>query len=314
MYIHLMEMSDTPEKALVAAAHLCHLVPDGVHMNHILTHLDVLVGDYRRSIDCNYEETISDDKSLHCAGGKNFYSFYRFHNYHSLIYAAMLLGQYQVALASTGRMEATITEGLLRINSPPMVNWMEFFKSVLVHVLIRFGFWDELKKLSIPEDRELYCRKGVAWAATGNVTEADKERELFREAANRMPPTHLDFPNKVVDKLKVAALMLDVEIEYRRGNFKVAFARLRNAAYEDDHHLYSEPWGWMLPARHPYAALLLEQGHMEEAAHIHAKDLGLNYNLVRRHQHPNNVGSLSGYHECLMRLGRTAEANIIQRS
>jgi hypothetical protein len=321
MYIHLMEMSATPEKALMAADHLRNLVPDGGHIHHMPSHIDVLVGDYRRSVDSNYKATLADDRFLHRDGAKNFYSFYRFHNYHSLIYGAMLAGQSQVALESTARMEGTITEDLLRIESPPMVDWMEFFKSVRVHVLIRFGLWDELKKLPIPEDKDLYCvtvamthyGKGIAWAATGNVEEADKERELFHEASKRVPPTRLDFPNKVVDELKVASAMLDGEIEYRRGNFDVAFSRLCDAVYEDDHLLYSEPWGWMLPARHPYAALLLEQGYVQEAADIYAEDLGLNDHLVRGHQHPKNVWALSGYYECLVRLGRTVEANIIRK-
>ncbi|CAG8317356.1 unnamed protein product [Penicillium salamii] len=321
MYIHLMEMSATPEKALVAADYLRNLVPDGGHMHHMPSHLDVLVGDYRRSVDSNYKATLADEKFLRREGAKNFYSFYRFHNYHSLIYGAMLAGQSKVALESTSRMEATITEDLLRIESPPMVNWMEFFKSVRVHVLIRFGMWEDIKSLEIPEDKDLYCvtvamihyGKGIAWAATGDVQKADAERELFREASKRVPPTRLDFPNKVVDEFKVASAMLDGEIEYRRGNFEVAFSRLRDAVYEDDHLLYSEPWGWMVPARHPYAALLLEQGHVEEAANIYAEDLGLNDHLVRGHQHPNNVWSLSGYYECLMKLGRVAEASIIRR-
>ncbi|KAI9041808.1 uncharacterized protein KD926_006532 [Aspergillus affinis] len=107
--------------------------------------------------------------------------------------------------------------------------------------------------------------------------------------------------------------MLDGKIEYRRGNYKVAFAKLREAVYHDDHLLYSEPWSWMVPARHPYAALLFEQGHVAEAATVYAKDLGLDGSLVRAHQHPNNVWSLSGYHDCLLRLGRKAEAIMIQK-
>ncbi|KAJ5100131.1 hypothetical protein N7532_007132 [Penicillium argentinense] len=321
MYIHLMEMSETPEAALVPADHLRNLVPDGGHMHHMPSHLDVLIGDYRRSIDSNMKVTMADDKYYRHEGGLNFYSFYRIHNYHSLIYAAMMAGQSKVALESSDRMETTITEELLRIKSPPMVDWMEFFKSVRLHVMIRFGLWEEIKKLAVPEDKDLYCvtiafthyAKGVAYAATNNLTAADKERSLYQEAARRVPPTRLDFPNRVVDELKVATAMLDGEIEYRRGNYQVDFEKLREAVYNDDDLLYSEPWGWMLPARHPYAALLLEQGHVEEAAAIYAQDLGLDDSLIRAHQHRNNVWSLRGYHVCLMRLGRGVEANIIEK-
>lgn len=69
----------------------------------------------------------------------------------------------------------------------------------------------------------------------------------------------------------------------------------------------------MLPTRHAYAALMLEQGHVEEAAAAYAQDLGLDDALTRAHQHPNNVWALHGYHECLVRLGRKAEARIIKQ-
>jgi hypothetical protein len=76
----------------------------------------------------------------------------------------------------------------------------------------------------------------------------------------------------------------------------------------DDGLPYDEPWGWMQPTRHALGALLLEQGHVEEAADIYRADLGLDNTLRRACQHPDNVWSLHGLHECLRQLGRTAEA------
>ncbi|KIW84470.1 hypothetical protein Z517_03720 [Fonsecaea pedrosoi CBS 271.37] len=319
MYIHCVEMSKTPQLALRTADNLRKLVPDGGHITHMSSHIDVLVGDYRRAMHTNIQATMADDRYYAREGGKNFYTFYRMHNYHSLIYGAMMAGNSRVALEATDRMESTLSDDILLINSPPMADWVEFFTSVRVHVLIRFGMWDRLKRLPLPENKQLYCvttammhyGKGIAWAATRNVQNADRERELFREAAKRVPVTRMDFPNKVVDELEIATAMLDGEIEYRRGNYKVAFERLQLAVAKDDALIYSEPWGWMLPTRHPYAALLLEQGHVAEAAQIYAEDLGLDGKLVRAHQHPNNIWALKGYYECLQRLGRTAEANII---
>ncbi|VBA56618.1 hypothetical protein LAUMK41_02127 [Mycobacterium attenuatum] len=101
--------------------------------------------------------------------------------------------------------------------------------------------------------------------------------------------------------------MLDGEIAYRETCFDEAFTQLRRAVELDDTLPYDEPWGWMQPTRHAYGALLLEQGHVEEAAAVYAADLGLEATLARSCQHPGNVWSLHGYHECLQRLGRTAE-------
>ncbi|KAI6781469.1 uncharacterized protein J7T54_001431 [Emericellopsis cladophorae] len=321
MYIHLMEMSATPEAALPAADMIREQVPDTGHTYHMPAHIDVLIGDYRRAVEYNFKATTADDKFFARRSAPTFYGYYRLHDYHSLIYAAMLAGKSKAALSATDRMEATIAEDALRTETPALANWMEFFLAVRVHVLIRFGMWDQLKGLEPLEDADLYCvtnvmryyGKAIAHASTGQLDEADRARELFRLAAQRVPPTRLDFPNRVVDILQVASAMLDGEMEYRRRNYIVAFARLREAISLEDGLGFAEPWGWMLPARHAFAALSLEQGSIEQAAQAYAEDLGLTPTPGRAHQHPNNVWALHGYHECLGRLGRTAEATIIRQ-
>ena len=105
--------------------------------------------------------------------------------------------------------------------------------------------------------------------------------------------------------------MLDGELEYRRGNFEVAFGHLRRAVELYDTLAYSEPWSWMQPPRHALGALLLEQGHIDEASAVYRADLGLDDTLVRPSQHPNNVWSLHGYAECCEKLGdKTALAEV----
>ena len=115
----------------------------------------------------------------------------------------------------------------------------------------------------------------------------------------RVPETRYLFNNTCLDILAVAAEMLDGEIEYRKGNFEPAFAHLRRSVELDDNLPYDEPWGWMQPTRHALGALLLEQGRVEEAEAVYRADLGLDDTLSRPCQHPDNVWSLHGYHECL---------------
>ena len=302
MYIHLMEMSKTPELALVAADHLRDLIPDAGHLVHMPSHLDILVGDYRRAIASNADACIADEKYLAEYGGNNFYTFYRMHDYHSLIYAAMFAGQYKVSIDWVKRMEASLPESLLRVESPPMADWLESWVSVRVHVLVRFGQWDALLALQLPEDQQLYCvttamihyGRGVAWAATGDIENAAKERDLLYAAVDRVPPSRIsgDFPNKAVVVLQVAKAMLDGELEYRKGNYEKAFEHLRTSIERDDNLTYAEPWPWMQPTRHAYAALLLEQGRVEEATQAYADDLGLSPTLPRARAHPNNLWAL----------------------
>jgi len=97
-------------------------------------------------------------------------------------------------------------------------------------------------------------------------------------------------------------------IAYRKGDVETAFARLRKSVELDDNLPYDEPWAWMQPPRHALGALLLEQGHVVEAAQVYRADLGLDETLVRPSQHMGNVWSLHGYAECCRRLGHGDEA------
>lgn len=323
LYIHLMEMSKTPEIALVAADHLRNLIPDAGHLVHMPSHLDILVGDYRRAIASNADACLADEKYLAEHGGDNFYAFYRLHDYHSLVYAAMFAGQFKTCIDTVTRMEASLPESLLRIESPPMADWLENFVSVRIHVLVRFGRWKDLLALELPKDEELYCvttamihyGKGIAYAATGDVKKGAEERELLWAAVDRVPSARIagDFPNKSNVVLQVAKAMLDGELEYRKGNYEAAFSHICTAIERDDALNYAEPWPWMMPTRHAYAALMMEQGNVEEATHALTADLGFDETLPRARQHPNNVWALHGYHECLVKLGRKDEAGIVMQ-
>ena len=321
LYIHAMEMSAHPEEALPAADLLRGLVPDAGHLQHMPSHIDVLCGNYRDSVLANQSAVAADRRFVEHAGPLNFYSLYRAHDLHFIVYSAMFAGQSQIALQAADELSGQLTPELLSIESPPMADWLEAFVPLRVHVLIRFGRWDELIAEPLPDDTELYCSttatihygRGVAHAAKGQLAQAAAEREAFVQAYARVPDSRYLFNNTSRDILAVAAAMLDGEIAYRNGDFDEAFEHLRRAIALDDALPYDEPWGWMQPTRHAYGALLLEQGRVEEAAAVYAADLGLDPTLSRPCQHPGNVWSLHGYHECLQRLGRTAEAVIIAR-
>jgi tetratricopeptide (TPR) repeat protein len=316
LYIHLMEMSPHPEVALDAANALRGLVPDAGHLLHMPTHIDVLLGEYRRVINDNERAIVADQHFVDEAGRLNFYSLYRAHNHHFRIYGAMFAGRRATALQAADALAASIPEELLRVELPPMADWLESFIPMRLHVLVRFGLWEQLISEQLPEDRGLYCvttalthyAKGVAHAASRHVEAAEREREAFSVAVDRVPESRYLFNNQARDILAIGAAMLDGEIEYRKGNYDAAWVNLRRAIELDDHLPYDEPWGWMQPTRHAYGALLLEQGEVEQAAAVYAADLGLDGTLPRACQHPNNVWSMHGYHECLARLGRLDEA------
>jgi len=316
MYLHLMEMSPHPEKALNAGDSLSELVPDAGHLLHMATHVDVLCGDYQNVVLRNHQAIQADQKYLARSGPMNFYTIYRCHNYHFKIYGAMFLGQKKVAIDTADELSASLTREVLE----PMADWLEAFFPMKQHVLIRFGMWDEIKAQALPDDPDFYAMttalinyaKTVAYAATGDLPGAEAARDDFRAAKAGLPETRMLFNNTCADILGVAEAMLEGELSYRKGDFDEAFDHLRRSVVLDDNLPYDEPWGWMQPTRHALGALLLEQNRIEEAEVIYRADLGFDGTLARACQHPNNVWSLHGMHECLNRLGRENEAMLIK--
>jgi len=321
LYVHLMEMSPFPQRAMRAGDRLREIAPDAGHLIHMPTHIDVLCGDYRDVLIYNQKAIVADRKYLERTGALNVYSLYRTHNHHFAIYGAMFLGQFTPALQAAQELIDTTPEDLLRIPSPPMADFIEGYIPMKQHVLVRFGKWQDIIDQELPKDPELYCSttamllyaKAVAHSALGDIREAERFREKFLAAKARVPESRRVHNNTVQDLLAIAEQMLDGELEYRRGNYDVAFAHLRKSVELDDALPYDEPWGWMQPTRHALGALLLEQGHVEEAEEVYRADLGLDGKLSRACQHLENVWSLHGLYECLTRRAETVEAPLIKQ-
>ncbi|MBC8038791.1 MAG: tetratricopeptide repeat protein [Rhizobiales bacterium] len=321
LYVHLMEMSPTPEKALMAGDRLRVLVPDAGHLIHMPTHIDVQCGQYRDSLYWNQKGIEADLRFAERQGRMNFYTAYRVHNYHFAIYGAMFLGQYEPAIAAAEEMIREIPVELLKLESPPMADFLEGYISMRTHVQIRFGRWRDIIAEPLPQDPVLYCNtiaslhyaKAVAHAALGEVAKSEAERVLFMKARATVPESRYLHNNRCIDLLDVAEQMLDGELEYRKGNHDLAFTHIRKAIELEDALAYDEPWGWIQPVRHALGALALEQGRIEEAEQAYREDLGLAGDLPRACIHPDNIWSLKGLDECLSRRGAgdTAEAKMI---
>ncbi len=317
LYIHIMEMSPTPEKALRMGDALTDIARDQGHLQHMATHVDVLCGHYENVVRRNKRAYVADQKFIAREGTMNFYTTYVCHDLHFRLYGAMFLGQMGPALEAASELEKILTPEVVE----PSADFLEAYYGMRQHVLIRFGQWETLKKCKLPEDPELYSfttalvhySRTIAFAATGEVDKAHAERELFRAAQARVPETRLLFNNTCESILQVAEQMLEGEYHYRREEYDLAFEHLRRSVALDDALPYEEPWGWMQPTRHALGALLLEQGRVTEAEAVYRADLGYDKTLSRAAQHPDNVWSLHGLHECLVKLGKQEEAVLIKQ-
>ncbi len=226
MYIHTMEMSPHPEKAIKVCDQLRGLIPDSGHLQHMPTHIDVLCGNYQSVVDWNTKGIAADEKFVAREGALNFYSFYRCHNYHFKAYGGMFLGQFRIAMEAADDMVRSLPEELMRVQSPPMADWLEAFVPTDYHVLIRFGKWEEILAKPLPKDQQLYCfttatahyAKAVAAAATGKLDIADKEAARFEAAAERVPETRKLMNNFCKEVLAIAREMMKGEIPIGGGS------------------------------------------------------------------------------------------------
>ena len=297
-YIHTMEASPDPSRALAAAGLLRNRIPGAGHLVHMPSHIDIRVGHYDDAVRAN-QKGIAADSTWMSQGG--FYTIYRAHNFHFLAYAAMFDGRRALAMTAVRDMVRLIPlETVLE-----MPDFLDAFIAAPIHVMVRFGMWKEL--LAEPKPPEglfvttafWHYGRTVALAALGRVDEAANELATFQKAYEAVPESRLLGNNMARVVLEIGLPMAEGELEYRRGNHVIAFELLREAVHRDDALHYDEPWGWMMPVRHSLGALLLEHGLLKEAEAVYREDLRL---------HPGNGWALNGLAECLHRTGQHDEA------
>jgi tetratricopeptide (TPR) repeat protein len=308
LHIHILEMSNEPERAIASAEALAPLCPDAGHLNHMPAHIHMLVGDYQKARLASKKAIACNDKYLAYAGPFTPYTTACAHDLLLMMHACMFMARYGDAIAAANKLRGMITREVLSVKDRPKFSTsLEGYYSMGTHVLVRFGRWPEIIDEPPPEDPDLYpvstamhhYAKAVAHATLKQFSEAETERARFHQSLSRIPQHRQVFNNSAHAILGVGDKMLDGELDYHKGHYAQAFASLREAVDRDDHLEYVEPWAWMHPPRHALAALLAEQGHFSEAEQVYRDDLGLSGRIQRCAQHPDNVWALHGLAECL---------------
>lgn len=308
LHIHALEMSPEPERAMGSADRLGGLCPDAGHIHHMPGHIYVLCGEYEKAKIASEAAIQVNRKYLSYAGPYNYYTTARCHDLHLMMYTCMLLGQFEPAMAAAEEICENLTPDVIDLKEKPFIaSTMEGYFAMQMHVLVRFGKWQEIIDAAMPERPMLYCvstsmhhyAKTIAHAALKNFEQAELEKDAFYASLQNIPLGRKFFNNPALQTLGVGEKMLLGELEYHKGNYAVAYAHLRESVQRCDDLHYSEPWPWMHPPRHALGALLLEQGHFAEAEEVYRADLGLNDVVPRCAQHRNNVWALHGLVECL---------------
>lgn len=297
--IHLWEPSGQAWRGEAAADRLGSITPGLGHMVHMPSHIYVQVGRYEDSVRCNDEGARLDREYFERVGPQGEYHGYQAHNSHFRIWSAMYMGAYEEALEAC-RVLLDDLPGWMK-DQPWAGQWL----GVEQTVQLRFGQWQAALESPRPAESQPYAvalwhyGRGLALANLGRFDEARAAADELDAAAAAIPEFDPEFFEEIQRVMTVAKEMLAGEIAYLSGDHETGYEHLRLAVAAEDELRYSEPSPWMVPTRHSLGALLLEQGHLEEAEQLYRQDL---------RKHAGNVWSLQGLTECLERSGQAEEA------
>jgi tetratricopeptide (TPR) repeat protein len=303
-YIHTIEASPHPEKALAAAERLGGLTQAG-HLVHMPAHIYMRVGRYEDAAEANRRAIAAEKVYVEKAQPKGFHWMYVAHNPQFLMAAAMMEGRRAEALAA-----ARQATGYM---SPEMLRQMPGYDFSLVYpqwVLVRFGGWDEVLAEPAPPDDLRFAKamwhaaRGIAFTARSRGEEAETERTAFERVASTVPPEATEGLNPASRLLTIARELLAGEIVARGGRVDEAVGHLRTAVKAEDELSYNEPSDWYYPARHHLGPVLLAASRAAEAQAVYEEDLRRN---------PGNGWALAGLVESLKQQGKSAEAAATQQ-
>jgi tetratricopeptide (TPR) repeat protein len=305
-YIHTVEASPHPDKALPSARRLAGLVPEAGHMVHMPAHIYARVGDWNSAAESNIGAMKVDVKYRASHPRPGFYAMYMAHNAHFFAWAAMMQGRSAEAIQQSRAMVASIPDEFIQNFGGPVDGFLAF----VPETLMRFGRWEEI--LAEPKPRGDLPLSQAIWryaraaslAALGKVDDARAEQKVFEEAAAKIPAGWTFGNNSASNLVLIARHVLNGEIAARENKFDEAAKELREGARIEDTLRYDEPPAWMQPVRHTLGAVLLKAGKPAEAEAVYREDL---------QRVPENAWSLFGLTQALRAEGKTSEAAAVDR-
>jgi tetratricopeptide (TPR) repeat protein len=308
-YVHAVEASPHPERALASARRLETLAPAAGHLVHMPAHIYMRVGDYTAAARSNALGADIDRVYLRESGttGSMYDILYYAHNLHFLAAAHSMEGRFADAKQAADELAAHI--GPMVLGNTSMA---EVYVPTPMFVLVRFHRWDEVLKLPPPDSKLAmttafwHFARGSAAAAKGQIEIAEIERRTL-ETARRETPRDTEFSmysNKANSFLALAANILDARIATARGERDRAIEFWKNAVEIQDGLYYGEPPEWYYPVRESFGSALLQNGQVAQAEAVFRADL---------EQHPRNPRSLFGLLKSLEAQKKTSETEWIRR-
>jgi tetratricopeptide (TPR) repeat protein len=301
-YIHAVEASPDPGKAVSAAERLPGMMPAAGHLEHMPAHIMQRVGRYEAAAEANRYGIAADLAYYAATTPLDYYVMYTAHNYQFLAFSAAMEGRKAETIQAARQSRALVSDDMLQ--TMPGTDW---YVAELYAALVRFGLWDEILNEPLPNPKLIGLTGGylhataAALAAKGRVDEAKARLAELEKLAEVEGDAGL---NRVKDVLAVAVLDAKARIALAENRTDDAVGLLREAAAKEDKLAYSEPADWFFPIRHLLGAVLIKTGRVSEAEAVYRHDLGHN---------PNNGWALYGLAQSLQLQGRKADAAAAQQ-
>lgn len=300
-YIHAVEASPAPERALPCAERLPGLMPGAGHLVHMPAHTYTRLGRYHEAAERNVEAAHVDRAYLAGTHATSDYAeSYYAHNLHFLWASLTMEGRRADALKAARELTGMIAEDEARKDK-----WKELFLAAPLWSMIRFGQWDELVREPAPAKELRLVQgmwrlgRGMALAATGRLPGAEGELVVLSGLTKRVGRDRTAEEKTQRALLKIAEHLLAGEIALRRQKYADAIKQLEAAVKLEDGLSYSEPRFWPIPVRHYLGAALLTAGRAEEAEAVYRTDLAKN---------PNNGWAFQGLTQSLRLQQKSSEA------
>jgi tetratricopeptide (TPR) repeat protein len=307
-YIHSVEASNSPERALAEATRLAALAPGAGHIVHMPAHVYIRTGDFAAAVKTNIAAAAADEDYIKSSGARGIYpAMYYSHNLHFIAIAASMQGDFAQAKSAADRLAAHVQT---LVKDMPM---LQGFLTIPTAVLLRFERWDDVLKTPQPDPSLAvaatfwHYAQGMALAGTGQPDAAENERKVVEAAWNATPADAIfapPFNNKTKDILRIANDVLTAKIALARNDRQSATASLRDAVTVQDALNYGEPPDWYFPVRESLGGVLLMGGDAKGAEQVFRDDLAKN---------PRNPRSLFGLHQALKAQDRSYDAGFIEK-
>ena len=307
-YIHAVEASRNPERALAGANKLAAMAPAAGHLVHMPAHVYIRTGDFEAAVKTNELAAAADRTYIKASGVQGIYPMmYYSHNLHFIAMCAAMNGNYAEAKKNGDMLAAHVGPAVK--DMPPL----EGFMTIPMAVDLRFHKWDSILAMKQPAPEMKittvfwHFARGMALAGKGKTSEAEAEYKIVADAEQATPEDvvfAMPVNNKAKDIMKIAEKVLGAKIATAKKDPDAAIAMLKDAVAIQDTLKYGEPPDWFFPVRESLGAALLMKGDAPEAEKVFREDLDRN---------PRNPRSLYGLQQTLKKQGRDYDAGFVEK-